>query len=157
MKIKIVCIGKIKKKYLKEFVDDYFKRCTKYCNIDIVELKDEVLHDNNQASISKLLKKEEAKINKHLDYNAYTIAMAIEGKEYSSEEFSKTLNNELIEYGYVQFIIGGSYGISEELKKRCNMMMSFSKMTFPHMIMRGVVLEQIYRSFKIVNNETYHK
>lgn len=157
MKISIICVGKIKKQYVKDFITDYSKRCSKYCKMEIVELKDEVLRDESEQGVLNLLAEESKKIEKKLNASAYKICLAIEGEEVSSERFADILNNGFNESAHIQFIIGGSYGISEDLKKMCDTKLSFSKMTFPHQLMRGILLEQIYRCFKINNNESYHK
>ncbi len=157
MKISLICVGKIKKKYVKEFIDDYMKRCNKYSKIEIIELKDEVLKDESEQGTLNLLNEEEKRISKYLQENSYKICLAIEGKSVSSEEFAKVIETGFNNNAHIQFIIGGSYGISENLKKLCDVKISFSKMTFPHQLMRGYLLEQIYRSFKINNNESYHK
>ncbi len=157
MKVSIICIGKIKKQYMKDFIEDYSKRCSKYCIIEIIELKDEVLRGNSEHALNNLLVSESKNIDKYLIDSAYKICLAIEGKQFTSEQFAKVLTDGFNTNAHIQFIIGGSYGISEELKNKCDRKVSFSKMTFPHQVMRGVVLEQVYRSFKINNNESYHK
>lgn len=157
MQISLICVGKIKKQYLKDFVDDYKKRCEKYAKIEIIELKDEVLRDESKQGIIKLLETEAKNIEKYLQENSYKICLAIEGEHVDSEKFALTLENSFNKNAHIQFIIGGSYGISEQLKNKCDKKLSFSKMTFPHQMMRGMVLEQIYRCFKINNNESYHK
>ncbi len=157
MKISIICVGKIKKGYMKDFIDDYCKRCSKYCKVEIIELKDEVLKDNSMQGELKLLNEEARRIEKYLQKSAFKVCLAIEGTAVSSEEFASLIDESFNESAHLQFIIGGSYGVAEEIKKQCNKLVSFSKMTFPHQMMRGVLLEQLYRSFKIKNNESYHK
>lgn len=144
--IKIICLGKIKEKYLNDLIDDYKKRITKYHKIEIIELK-----DTNDLSA------EQIDIEKHIGNQDYVIAMDINGKELSSVEFAYKINETFNHYGTITFIIGSSYGISEDLKKKAQFRLSFSKVTFPHGLFRGILLEQIYRSFKIMNNESYHK
>lgn len=144
--IKIICLGKIKEKYLNDLIDDYKKRITKYHKIEIIELK-----DTNDLSA------EQIDIEKHIGNQDYVIAMDINGKELSSVEFADKINETFNHYGTITFIIGSSYGISEDLKKKAHFRLSFSKVTFPHGLFRGILLEQIYRSFKIMNNESYHK
>ena len=143
--IKIICIGKIKEKYLKEGINDYFSRINKYHKINIIELPD--------SNIDK----EGNEILNHIDNKDYLIALCIEGKVLSSKELSEKIDKTFISNPCITFIIGGSNGIREDIKDRCNYKLSFSKMTFPHGLFRIILLEQIYRSFKILNNESYHK
>ena len=144
--IKIICIGKIKEQYLNDLINDYKTRISKYHKIEIIELKDSNIKDE---------KDELLKVINPKDYN---ICMDIDGKEYSSVELSKLINDTFTEgYGNISFIIGGSDGLDESIKNMCNKRLSFSKLTFPHGLFRGILLEQIYRSFKIINNESYHK
>lgn len=144
--IKIICVGKIKEKYLEDLIKDYYKRISKYHKIEIIEIKDE----NN-------LLLEGHNIQKHLKKQDYIISLCIEGNELSSLELSSLINKTFINYSNITFIIGGSDGLHEEIKKQSNYLLSFSKLTFPHGLFRGILLEQIYRSFKINNNESYHK
>lgn len=157
MKISVISVGKIKKSYLNEFVKDYQKRLSKYTKIEIYEVRDEVLREDNQQGILKVLELEKKSILKYIDHNAYIITLAIEGEMIDSEQFASKFNKIFNSYSHIQFIIGGSYGVSEEIKKMSNELISFSKLTLPHQIIRGVLLEQIYRNFKINNNESYHK
>ena len=150
--IKIICVGKIKENYLEDALKDYKKRISKYHNLEIVELPDEGTND-----IKVALKKEKEKILKVLNPKDYIITLEIEGKEDTSVEFAKRLDNLFIENSNITFIIGGSYGIDDEIKNMSNHKLSFSKMTFPHQLFRLILLEQIYRAFKINNNEEYHK
>ena len=143
--IKIICIGKIKEKYLKEGINDYFSRINKYHKINIIELPD--------SNIDK----EGNEILNHIDNKDYLIALCIEGNVLSSQELSEKIDKAFISNPCITFIIGGSNGIREDIKDRCNYKLSFSKMTFPHGLFRIILLEQIYRSFKILNNESYHK
>ncbi len=146
--IKIICVGKIKEKYLKDAIEEYKKRITKYSKIEIIEVPDQT--DN-------ILTKEKNLILKHLNQKDYIITLAIEGKSISSTEFATKIDNIFITHPNIAFIIGGSYGIHEDIKKLSNFSLSFSKMTFPHQLFRVLLLEQIYRCFKINNNESYHK
>lgn len=158
MTIKIYCIGKIKDFY-KVGVDEYVKRLLPYAKIDIIELKDESVSDKpSEKEITKVKDSEGSRVLKLLKPNEYLIGLDLNKKEMGSVEFSKYLNDSLNNNGAsVSFVIGGSYGLSDELKRRVNDSISFSKMTFPHQLARLILLEQIYRAFKILNNETYHK
>ena len=150
--IKIITVGQLKEKYLKEAVEEYKKRISKYTNIEIIEIKDEGLVEEKKA-----IELEGEKINKYVDNKDYIITLEIEGKQMTSVEFSKKLERIQIENSNIVFIIGGSYGLSNTIKERSNLKLSFSKMTFPHQLFRAILLEQIYRSYKIMNNERYHK
>ena len=144
--IKIICLGKIKEDYLNKMIEDYTKRISKYHKIEIIELK-----DTNDLSSEK------DDINKHINNQDYVIALDIDGENIDSVSFAKKIDNIFLTNGTIDFIIGSSYGLHEDIKKRANFRLSFSKMTFPHGLFRAILLEQIYRSFKILNNETYHK
>ncbi len=144
--IKIICLGKIKEKYLTDLINDYQTRISRYHKIEIIELKDE---DN--------LLKEEQKIMSFINNKDFLITLEIEGKECTSTEFASLIKNTFITHSNITFVIGSSLGLSENIKKKGNFALSFSKMTYPHGLFRGILLEQIYRSFKINNNETYHK
>ncbi len=150
--IKIITVGQIKEPYLKEAIEDYKKRISKYTNLEIIELKDEGLVEQDKS-----IKLEAEKIEKHLNEKDYIITLEIEGKEYTSLEFAEKIRTIQIENSNITFIIGGSYGLSDSIKNKAKMHLSFSKMTFPHQLFRVILLEQIYRSFKINNNESYHK
>ena len=144
--IKIICIGKIKEKYLSDMINDYKNRINKYYKIEIIELK-----DSN-------IKEECEEIKKYLKSTDYIISMCIEGKLLTTLEFKEKIEK-LLTTGNsnISFIIGGSFGLADEIKNNSNFTLSFSKLTFPHGLFRGILLEQIYRAFKIINNETYHK
>ena len=144
--IKIICLGKIKEKYLTDLILDYQKRILKYHKLEMIELKDE-----------DSLKKEEENILKHIGNNEYVITLEIEGKMLTSEEFSSLIDTTFITNSTITFIIGSSLGLSNRIKKRSNYALSFSKMTYPHGLFRGILLEQIYRAFKIINHESYPK
>ena len=158
MKIKIYCIGKIKDQYLKDGINEYLKRISAYSNIEIVEVNDSKVKDNpNQSDIEKAKNEEGDRVLK-LIKNDFLIGLDMNKQEFTSEEFSKFLEKKLVEGGSnISFVIGGSYGLSDALKKRCSTSISLSKMTFLHQMTRLILLEQIYRAFKILNNETYHK
>ena len=149
--IKIITVGKLKEKYFKEACDEYLKRLSKYTKINLIEVPDE------NYDIIKTLEKEKESILKYVSEKDYVITLEIEGKELTSIELSKKISDTLIQYSDITFIIGGSYGLHEDIKKISNYALSFSKMTFPHQLFRIMLLEQIYRSYKIINNETYHK
>lgn len=158
MKIKIYCIGKIKEQYLKDGINEYLKRISPYSNIEIVEVIDSKVKDNPNASDIKKAKDEEGERVLKLIKNDLLIALDMNKKELLSEEFADFISKKMIEGGSsISFVIGGSYGLSDTLKERCNYSISLSKMTFLHQMTRLILLEQIYRAFKILNNETYHK
>lgn len=150
--IKIICVGKIKEKYLVEAINEYVKRIQKYSKVEIIELPDE-----SQGEVNKIIKLEGEKIERYLNSKDFIISLEIEGKSLTSTEFASLIDQKLIEYSNITFIIGGSYGIDASIKEKSNYHLSFSKMTFPHQLFRIFLLEQIYRSFKINNNESYHK
>lgn len=150
--IKLITVGTIKEKYLKDAIEEYTKRIKKYTNIELIEVKDEGLVEE-----SKAISLEAEKIKKHLSPRDYIITMEIEGQQLTSEELSEKLNQIQIENSNIVFIIGGSYGLSDEIKQLSRLHLSFSKMTFPHQLFRVLLLEQIYRCYKILNNESYHK
>lgn len=150
--IKIITVGSIKEKYLKEAIEEYKKRISRYTNIEIIEVSDEGLVEKEKA-----IKLEGNKIEKYISNRDYLITLEIEGKQFTSEEFASKIDQILIENSNITFIIGGSYGLSEEIKTKSNLHLSFSKMTFPHQLFRVLLLEQIYRAYKINNNESYHK
>ena len=144
--IKIICFGKIKELYLKDLISDYKDRINKYNKIEIIKLK-----DNND------IKKETNELLKYLNPKEYNIALCIDGKQYNSVEFANHFDNLFNYNSIVTFVIGGSNGLEKEIIDLCNEKISFSKFTFPHGLFRGILLEQIYRSLKINNNEAYHK
>lgn len=147
--IKIICIGKIKEDYLKEGINEYKKRISKYTKIEIIELEDESKGD--------ILTKEKDKIIKYIDKKDYIITLEIEGNQIDSETLATKIDQTFLNYPNVTFIIGGSYGLHDGIKQISNYKLSFSKLTFPHQLFRVMLLEQIYRCFKINNHETYHK
>lgn len=144
--IKIICVGKIKEKYLKDLISDYKTRINKYHKLEIIELKD------NDDII-----KETIEILKFFNYKDYNIALCINGNSYDSIGFSKHIDSLFNYNGTITFIIGGSNGLEDDIINKCNEKISFSKLTFPHGLFRGILLEQLYRTFKINNNECYHK
>ena len=158
MNIKIYCIGKIKEKYLKDGIAEYIKRLSAYAKTDIIEVADSKVKDNpNEFDITKAKNEEGDRVLK-LVKNDYLIGLDLNKKEPTSEEFAEFIQQKFVEGGSsISFVIGGSYGLSENLKKRCNSSISLSKLTYLHQMTRLILLEQIYRAFKILNNETYHK
>lgn len=150
--IKIICVGKIKEKFYRDALEEYKKRLSKYVKLEIIEVSD--INDNN---IKIILEKERDLILKNINFKSYIVTLEIEGNTLSSEEFSKKLESTFISYPNITFIIGGSYGLHDDIKKISNYKLSFSKMTFPHQMFRVILLEQLYRSYKIINNESYHK
>ena len=159
MKITILSVGKIKEKYLSDAIAEYVKRLGRYCKLNIIQVQDEKTPDSIHESQRQLiLEKEASRLMSHLDDSSYLIALAINGKQLSSEELAEKINIlGLNGKSSITFVIGGSLGLSEEILSRADMLLSFSKMTFPHQLMRVILLEQIYRSFKIINREPYHK
>ena len=147
--IKIICVGKIKEKFYRDAVEEYKKRLSKYTKIEIIELKDE--------DKGNILEKERDSILSKIDKKDYIITLEIEGNNISSVELANKIENIFITNSNITFIIGGSYGLHDDIKNLSNYKLSFSKMTFPHQLFRVILLEQIYRSFKINNNESYHK
>lgn len=159
MNVRILCVGKIKEKFYREAISEYSKRLSKYCNLEIVEVNDEKTSENSTETEINIIKdKEGERILKHIKDRDYAIALAIQGKQQDSVAFSKYIENlGVTGNSSICFIIGGSLGLSDAVMKRCNASISFSKMTFPHQLMRVILLEQIYRAMRIMNNEPYHK
>ena len=159
MKIKIVCVGKLKEKYLKDAIDEYTKRLSRFCTVQIIELSDEKIPDNaSLAEEEKVLEAEGEKILKNISSSDYVFSLCVEGKALSSEEFAQKLSSVALSgKSTICFVIGGSLGLSKAVKARSDFRLSFSKMTFPHQLMRVFLTEQIYRAFKINANEKYHK
>jgi len=159
MRITLICVGKLKEKYLVQGVEEYSKRLSRYCTLEIIELADEKTPDNASEALEDIIKRKEGeRILKALKEDSYCIALAIEGSMLSSEELSNKINT-LGTNGtsHISIIIGGSLGLSEEVLKRADYKLSFSKMTFPHQLMRMILLEQIYRAYRIISNQPYHK
>lgn len=157
--IKIICVGDLKEKYLKEMQSEYLKRLSKYCKLEIITLKDERLPTNLNESNCNIVKEKEALaiLSKLNTSNSYTFIMDEKGKEYTSIELSEKISKVMtMGNSTINFVIGGSLGLAETVKKTGNELISFSKLTFPHQLIRMFLLEQIFRSFKIMNNETYH-
>jgi len=150
--IKILCVGKIKERFFRDAIEEYLKRLQKYAKIEIIECK-----DYSDLTINDILEKEKIELEKYINIKDYIVTLEIQGEQLSSLDFSKKMENILMNNSNITFIIGGSYGIHNSIKERSNYKLSFSKMTFPHQLFRIILLEQIYRSFKISNNESYHK
>lgn len=144
--IRVLCVGKIKENYLNELINDYSKRISKYHKLEIIEVK-----DNDD------IRKETRELLKYISVKDYNIALSIEGNTYDSVTLANKIDDLFNKYSCITFIIGGSNGLEKEVVSLCNEQVSFSKFTFPHGLFRGILLEQIYRSFKINNNERYHK
>lgn len=159
MKITIITVGKIKEKYLKDAIAEYSKRLGKYCKLYILETQDEKTPDRASDAIELLIQKKEGqRILKHIPEDAYVIALAIDGNMLSSEAFSHKIEQlGVAGKSHLIFIIGGSLGLCTDVLKRADYRLSFSNMTFPHQLMRVIFLEQLYRSFRIINGEPYHK
>lgn len=143
--IKIICVGKIKENYLRDMINDYAKRISKYHKIEIIELTDSNIN------------KEKEELLRVINTKDYNIVMDIDGNNLSSREFAEKIDKTFLINSNITFIIGGSDGVSPEVKELANYRLSFSRLTFPHQLFRGILLEQIYRAFKILNNESYHK
>ncbi len=144
--IKILCVGKIKEKYLQDLIYDYEKRISKYIKIEIIELKDDPNYVKEINNLSNVINDK--------DYN---VALDLRGEKMSSEEFARFVDKTLVINSNITFIIGPSNGLNEDILNKCKKIISFSDLTFPHGLFRGILLEQIYRTFKIIHNETYHK
>lgn len=150
--IKILCVGKIKEDYIKQAIDEYIKRLSKYTMVQVIEVA-----EFNTNDIKKNLLQEKQCLLKYINSKDYIITLEINGKEYTSLLFAKKINDILIKNSNITFIIGSSYGLDEDIKSISNERISFSKLTFPHQLFRVMLLEQIYRAYKINNNESYHK
>ncbi len=159
MKITLIAVGKIKEKFYRDAISEYEKRLSKYCKLEIKEVADEKTPDNASETVNRqILEKEGERIKNLIPKDSYVIPLAIEGKKYDSVGFAQMIQKNTVSgVSHITFIIGGSLGIIEEIKKTSNQMISFSDMTFPHQLMRVILLEQIYRAFRIVNGEPYHK
>ncbi len=159
MKIDIICAGKIKEKFFTDAIGEYSKRLSRYCDLDIVQVKDENAPESlSDEQMKQILKLEGERILQKIPQRTYLIALDIDGKEMSSEAMSEKLSDLMVsEQGRFTFVIGGSLGLWDEIKKKADLRLSFSKMTFPHQLMRVILLEQIYRCFRIMNHEPYHK
>lgn len=159
MNIKIIAVGKIKEKYIQDGIKEYSKRLSRYCSLEIIEIDDEKAPENLSDKEMEIVKQKEGeRILSKVPQNSYVIALVIEGKQLSSEDLAKKMQDLMIDgQSDVCFIIGGSLGLSDEVMARSNFKLSFSKMTFPHQMMRMILLEQVYRGWRIIKGEPYHK
>ena len=156
--INIICIGKIKEKFFKDAIDEYSKRLSKYCKLNILELPDEKIPDKTNINIENEIKTKECNnIINHIKKDSYIISLDLRGRNFSSEEFSINIEDISMISSQITFIIGGSLGLTEKVLNISNQKICFSKMTFPHQLIRIFLLEQLFRAFKISNGETYHK
>ena len=155
--LKLICVGKLKERYWREAVAEYVKRLGRYCRIEIAEVPDASVPDNpSQAQIEAVLEREAVGIRKHLKPQMHVVSLCVEGKQWSSEDFAEYIKKQELS-GSIAFIIGGSHGLADEIKRLSHFCLSFSKMTLPHQMMRAVFLEQLYRACKINAGESYHK
>jgi 23S rRNA (pseudouridine1915-N3)-methyltransferase len=158
IKIHIITVGKLKEKYLRDAVAEYTKRISAYAKIDVVEVNEHKCADNpSPAEIQQVLEKEGERIIAKIPHGSFVIPMCIEGTQKTSEEFSAEIEKIALSTSEITFIIGGSFGLSDEVKRLGRLKLSFSKMTFPHQLMRVILLEQVYRALSISNNAKYHK
>lgn len=158
LKIKLISVGKFKEQYLRDAAAEYIKRLSGYCDLEQIVLEPEKLPDRpSDAVIKKALDDEGEKILKKIPDGAFTVALCIEGKKYASSDFSKLIQNNFTSLGGICFVIGGSYGLSDAVKSRAHCRMSMSDMTFPHQLAKIMLMEQIYRAFKIIEGSAYHK
>ena len=158
LNINIVCIGKIKENYLKDAINEYSKRLSKYCKLSITELPDEKIPDKINENIANEIKTKECNnILNHIKKDSYIICLDLKGKELSSEDFSKKIDDIALNFNSsITFVIGGTLGLTDDVLNLANEKLCFSKMTFPHQLIRVFLLEQLFRAFKISKNETYH-
>ena len=157
MQIDIIAPGRVKERYLRDAIDEYSKRLSRYCKLNIIEVADEKTPDHASEGVDRQIKAREGeRIAKHLKDGAFVIALAINGKQLSSEELAAKIND-LGAPSHIQLVIGGSIGLDDAILRRADFLLSFSKMTFPHQLMRVILLEQIYRAYKINAGEPYHK
>ena len=159
MKITVITVGKIKEKYLEDAIAEYSKRLSRYCKLEIIQVADEKIPDRASEVVETQIKdKEGERILSHIKDTAYVVALAIEGKMISSEELAELIDGLGVRgESHIQFVIGGSLGLSKKVLERADYKLSFSRMTFPHQLMRVILLEQIYRSYRIIQGEPYHK
>ena len=155
--INVICVGKIKESFFRDAILEYSKRLSRFCNLTITELQDEKIPEKASEKIEQEIKEKEGQnIISHIKKDSYIICLDLNGKEFSSEQFSKKIEDISMESSQITFVIGGSLGLNQEILSLANQKICFSKMTFPHQLIRVFLLEQIFRAFKISNNETYH-
>lgn len=159
VKITIITVGKIKEKFFRDAVNEYAKRLKNYVKLEIIQIEDEPIPENaGYAEKDIVMRKEAERIMKHIKKNAYLITLEVPGISMDSEAFASRLDTIMLRgCSHIQFVVGGSLGIHSKICNDAHLSLSFSKMTFPHQLMRIILLEQIYRSFRIINNEPYHK
>ncbi len=158
LNVNIICVGNLKEKFFTDALSEYKKRLSRYCKFEVVELSEEKIADNvTQSQIDKTLKKEGEKILAKISKSDFVVAMCIEGKQLSSEGLARKIEDISLTSSTVNFVIGGSWGLSDDVKNRADMRLSVSKMTFPHQLFRVMLSEQIYRAFSINANAKYHK
>ena len=156
--ITLITVGSLKEAYLREAVAEYKKRLSQYARVEEIELKEErINNEDNRAEINAALDKEADKILAHIPKDALKIALCVEGKQYSSEELASLIASGNNSSGKIALVIGSSYGLSERVKRECDVRLSFSKLTFPHQLMKVILLEAVYRSYTIIHNNRYHK
>lgn len=159
MKITILCVGKVKEKFYRDAIDEFVKRLSRYCKLEIIEVADEKTQEQASETEIRIVKEKEGeRILKNIKDDAYVITLCIDGKQLDSEELSDKIEKLGLQgSSHIYFVIGGSLGLADEVIKRADFKLSFSKMTFPHQLMRVILLEQIYRAYRIMNHEPYHK
>lgn len=159
MKITVLCVGKVKEKFYRDAIDEFSKRLSRYCKLEIVEVSDEKTEEQASETEIRLVKEKEGeRLLKNIKDDAYVITLCIDGKQLDSEELSEKMEKLGIQgTSHIYFVIGGSLGLADAVIKRADYKLSFSKMTFPHQLMRVILLEQIYRGYRIMNHEPYHK
>lgn len=159
MKITILCVGKVKEKFYRDAIDEFSKRLSRYCKLEVIEVNDEKTDEQASKNEIRLVKEKEGeRLLKNIKEDAYVITLCIDGKQLDSEELSEKIEKLGIQgNSHIYFVIGGSLGLADAVINRADYKLSFSKMTFPHQLMRVILLEQIYRSYRIMNNEPYHK
>ena len=159
MRVSILCVGKVKEKFYRDAIDEFSKRLSRYCKLEIIEVPDEKTQEQaSDTEIAIVKEKEGERLLKHIREDAYVVCLCIDGKLLDSEELSRKIEQlGITGTSHIYFVIGGSLGLADSVVKRADYKLSFSKMTFPHQLMRVILLEQIYRSYRIMNNEPYHK
>lgn len=159
MKISILCVGRIKEKFYRDAVEEYIKRLSRYCKPEVLETADEMTPDGAGTALTEQIKKKEGdRLLSRIKEEAFVVTLEIQGKKMSSEEFADVLKQAAVSgRSHIQFVIGGSLGLHESVSRRADLKLSFSDMTFPHQLMRVVLCEQIYRGYRIINGEPYHK